>query len=100
MERPRFFTPSEVASHRSPSDLWVSFLGGVWDLSPLVRRYHGDVLLLPIMEAAGKDISNWFDPQTKDVSLGPAGFYQNHQLPVGSEPLRLQDSKEHFHSDG
>lgn len=28
----------------------------------------GDVLLLPIMEFAGKDISSWFDPKTEDVS--------------------------------
>lgn len=27
----------------------------------------GDVLLLPIMEFAGKDISSWFDPETEDV---------------------------------
>lgn len=30
--------------------------------------YAGDALLLPIMECAGKDISYWFDPETKDVS--------------------------------
>lgn len=28
----------------------------------------GDALLLPIMECAGRDISCWFDPETKDVS--------------------------------
>lgn len=28
----------------------------------------GDVLLKPITECAGKDISHWFDPKTKDVS--------------------------------
>ena len=28
----------------------------------------GDVLLKPIVQAAGKDISHWFDPKTKDVS--------------------------------
>ncbi|XP_041842225.1 cytochrome b5 domain-containing protein 1 [Melanotaenia boesemani] len=67
MQRPRFFTPSEVAAHNTEADLWVSFLGKVLDLSPLMSRYEGDVLLLPIMEFAGKDISSWFDPQTKDV---------------------------------
>ncbi|XP_038128246.1 cytochrome b5 domain-containing protein 1 [Cyprinodon tularosa] len=85
MERPQFFTPSEVASHRSPSDLWVSFLGGVWDLSPLVKRYHGDVLLLPIMEAAGKDISSWFDPQTKDIRrfVDPLTCCERYYTPRG-----------------
>ena len=29
----------------------------------------GDVLLKPVIEAAGKDISHWFDKKTKDVSI-------------------------------
>uniref|UniRef100_A0AAZ1XT20 Cytochrome b5 domain-containing protein 1 n=1 Tax=Oreochromis aureus TaxID=47969 RepID=A0AAZ1XT20_OREAU len=64
--RPRYFTPSEVAAHNTAEDLWVSFLGKVYDLSPLMSQYKGDVLLLPIMEFAGKDISSWFDPKTED----------------------------------
>jgi len=28
----------------------------------------GDILLMAIIECAGKDISHWFDPKTKDVS--------------------------------
>lgn len=28
----------------------------------------GDVLLKPVIEAAGKDITHWFDKKTKDVS--------------------------------
>lgn len=27
----------------------------------------GDVLLKPIVQCAGKDISHWFDAKTKDV---------------------------------
>lgn len=37
----------------------------------LIRLFcvlSGDVLLKPIIECAGKDISHWFDPKTKDVS--------------------------------
>ncbi|XP_047444259.1 cytochrome b5 domain-containing protein 1 [Mugil cephalus] len=67
MARPRYFTPSEVAAHNTASDLWVSFLGKVCDLSALMSLHKGDALLLPIMECAGKDISSWFDPKTKDV---------------------------------
>uniref|UniRef100_A0A3B5M7Y4 Cytochrome b5 domain-containing protein 1 n=1 Tax=Xiphophorus couchianus TaxID=32473 RepID=A0A3B5M7Y4_9TELE len=69
MKRPRFFTPAEVASHFTAGDLWVSFLGKVCDLTPLMKQHSGDVLLLPIMECAGKDISSWFDPKTRDVSF-------------------------------
>ncbi|XP_037533280.1 cytochrome b5 domain-containing protein 1 [Nematolebias whitei] len=67
MDRPRFFLPSEVAAHRTAADLWVSFLGKVLDLSPLVSRFQGDLLLLPILECAGQDISCWFDATTGDV---------------------------------
>ncbi|KAK2899352.1 cytochrome b5 domain-containing protein 1 [Channa argus] len=67
MRRPKYFTPAEVAAHNTADDLWVSFLGKVCDLTPLMSEYKGDVLLLPILEFAGKDISSWFDPKTKDV---------------------------------
>lgn len=30
--------------------------------------FPGDLLLKPIVEVAGQDISHWFDPKTKDVS--------------------------------
>lgn len=40
--RPRFFTPAEVAVHDTVDDLWVSCLGRVCDLSPLVTRYRGE----------------------------------------------------------
>nr|XP_046237420.1 cytochrome b5 domain-containing protein 1 [Scatophagus argus]XP_046237421.1 cytochrome b5 domain-containing protein 1 [Scatophagus argus] len=67
MQTRRFFTPDEVAAHNTADDLWVSFLGKVCDLTPLMNQYQGDILLLPIMECAGKDVSHWFDPETKDV---------------------------------
>lgn len=42
MNRPKYFTPAEVAAHNSATDLWVSFLGKVWDLTPLVSRHEGE----------------------------------------------------------
>ena len=65
--RPRYFTPSEVAAHNTPDDCWVSYLGCVRDLTPLCAEHAGSVLLKPILAHAGKDISHWFDPVTKDV---------------------------------
>ncbi|XP_066578726.1 cytochrome b5 domain-containing protein 1 isoform X2 [Amia ocellicauda] len=67
MRRPRYYSPYEVSMHNTLEDLWVSYLGKVYDLTPLVREHMGDVLLKPIIEAAGKDISHWFNPKTKDV---------------------------------
>ncbi|XP_070849680.1 cytochrome b5 domain-containing protein 1 isoform X1 [Chaetodon trifascialis] len=84
MERPTYFTPAEVAAHNTAADLWVSFLGKVCDLTPLMKRYKGDALLLPIMECAGQDISSWFDPETKDVSADHTSQPISEQL---SAPL-------------
>ncbi|CAH2272636.1 cytochrome b5 domain-containing 1 [Pelobates cultripes] len=69
MSPPRrpFYTPREVSRHSTLTDLWVSYLGRVYDLSPLAKQHRGDILLKPIIEAAGKDISHWFNPKTGDV---------------------------------
>ena len=37
--------------------------------------FKGDVLLKPIVAAGGKDISNWFDIKTKDVSYHEISEY-------------------------
>ncbi|XP_068699599.1 cytochrome b5 domain-containing protein 1-like [Montipora capricornis] len=66
-KRPKYYTPNEVSIHNTLKDLWVSFLGRVYDLTPLCEKNAGDVLLKPIIEAAGKDISHWFDKKTKDI---------------------------------
>jgi cytochrome b involved in lipid metabolism len=41
--RPRYFTPNEVSSHNTTSDIWVSFLGHVYDLSKLVEAHSGSL---------------------------------------------------------
>jgi len=64
--RRRFYTPYEVALHSSPDDCWVSFLGGVYDLTALLKENPGE-LAEPLIQAAGEDISHWFDPATRDV---------------------------------
>uniref|UniRef100_UPI00398EA53A cytochrome b5 domain-containing protein 1 n=1 Tax=Pristiophorus japonicus TaxID=55135 RepID=UPI00398EA53A len=65
----RYYTSGEVAAHSTLGDLWLSYLGKVYDLSPLVEQFKGDILLKPILEAAGQDISHWFDEKTKDVRI-------------------------------
>lgn len=65
----RYFTPVEVAEHNQPEDLWVSYLGSVYNLTPLAQDHKGDLLLKPILEVAGQDISHWFDPKTKDIRM-------------------------------
>ena len=62
----RYYTPAEVLKHNRFDDLWVSSFGKVYDLTTLVAENAGH-LVAPIIEAAGTDISHWFDPVTKVV---------------------------------
>jgi len=62
----RYFTPAEVAMHNTADDLWVSFFHKVVDLTPLIPENPGH-LVQPLIDAAGTDITHWFDPVTRDV---------------------------------
>jgi len=42
----RFYTPNEVSIHNTIEDLWVSFLGKVYNLTPLCESYKGKVPLV------------------------------------------------------
>ncbi|BHF59052.1 Cytochrome b5 domain-containing protein 1 [Sparganum proliferum] len=63
----KYYTPTDVSFHSSETDLWVSFLGNVYDLTLLCSLHKGDILLKPILAVAGTDISHWFDPKTGDL---------------------------------
>ena len=41
----KFFTSTEVAAHNSPDDIWVSFLGGVYNITALAQKYSGSEAL-------------------------------------------------------
>jgi len=62
----RYYTPAEVAMHNTADDCWVSLFHKVIDLSPLIKENLGH-LVQPLIDAAGTDITHWFDPVTKDV---------------------------------
>ncbi|XP_073903067.1 cytochrome b5 domain-containing protein 1 isoform X3 [Castor canadensis] len=81
----RYFTPAEVAEHNKPEDLWVSYLDSVYDLTPLAQEYKGNLLLKPIMEVAGQDISHWFDPKTRDIRkhIDPLTGCLRYRIPRG-----------------
>ncbi|MBN3314793.1 CB5D1 protein, partial [Atractosteus spatula] len=85
MRRPKYYTPNEVSLHNTVEDLWVSYLGKVYDLTPLVKEHQGDVLLKPIIESAGKDISHWFNPKTKDIRthVDPLSGCKKYYTPSG-----------------
>ena len=45
----------------------MSYLGRVYDLTLLCKAHAGSVLLKPILANGGKDITHWFNPETKDI---------------------------------
>eukprot|EP00879_Flechtneria_rotunda_P007962 GHRR01008342.1.p1 GENE.GHRR01008342.1~~GHRR01008342.1.p1 ORF type:complete len:233 (+),score=65.45 GHRR01008342.1:339-1037(+) len=74
----QYYTPYEVSKHNTATDCWVSFLGGVYDVTPLIEK-HAGFLTEPILAAAGTDISHWFDAATGEArtQIDP-----NTQLPL------------------
>mmetsp|Transcript_39741 Transcript_39741/g.118271 ORF Transcript_39741/g.118271 Transcript_39741/m.118271 type:complete len:226 (+) Transcript_39741:152-829(+) len=80
----RYYTPYEVAKHNLPDDCWVSFLGGVYDITKLLKDNPGK-LIEPLIKAAGKDISHWFNPKTKDLKthICPVTNLERYYTPMG-----------------
>lgn len=81
------YTPYEVAAHNSPTDCWVSFLGSVYDVTKLIQEFPGKITE-PIVTAAGKDISHWFDAELKDVRkhICPETGLEKYYTPMGLFP--------------
>eukprot|EP00800_Vazella_pourtalesii_P009731 TRINITY_DN244_c0_g1_i3.p1 TRINITY_DN244_c0_g1~~TRINITY_DN244_c0_g1_i3.p1 ORF type:complete len:147 (+),score=8.22 TRINITY_DN244_c0_g1_i3:90-530(+) len=65
----RFFTYSELCLHNNVDDLWVAFLGRVYDLTPLSSEYRDDILMRPILSSSGTDISHWFEKVSRDACI-------------------------------
>jgi hypothetical protein len=63
-----YYSNTEVGAHNVQSDCWVSFFGGVYDLTSLVAENPG-LLVAPILKFAGQDISHWFDPKTREPKM-------------------------------
>jgi len=40
-KRPKYFTSNEVANHNTAKDIWLSFLGKVFDLTSLIEENSG-----------------------------------------------------------
>ncbi|KAG8236761.1 hypothetical protein J437_LFUL015826, partial [Ladona fulva] len=69
-----YFTPYEVALHNSKDDLWVSYLGRVYDLTSLVKEFYGLDAIKPIVAHSGKDITEWFQSSEVEEHIHPVTF--------------------------
>ncbi|KAL0585876.1 hypothetical protein ABG067_004410 [Albugo candida] len=79
----RYFTPHQVSDHNTAEDCWITIFHQVYDISGLIQANSGE-LTLPLVLHAGKDISHWFDPKTRDIHTridpftnAKAPFYPN-----------------------
>lgn len=59
-----YIAPFEVVVHNKENDCWVSVLGKVFDITPLIKQYEGQACVKPLIALAGKDLSQWFDAKT------------------------------------
>jgi cytochrome b involved in lipid metabolism len=62
----RYYILSELQTHNSPNDIWVSFFDDVYDLTELVQKNRNKPEVEPLIEAAGRDITSWFDEKTRE----------------------------------
>ncbi|OAF71819.1 Cytochrome b5 domain-containing protein 1 [Intoshia linei] len=63
----KYYTPHEVSQHNEAKDLWLSFLGKVYNLTEFCKINSDNILTKLLIMAAGTDISHWFDPETKSL---------------------------------
>lgn len=62
-----YIAPFEVVVHNKPNDCWVSFIGKVFDITPIIEYYEGQRCIMPLLAHAGKDISPWFDEKDGEI---------------------------------
>jgi len=81
-----YYTTADVAKHGYAHDCWVSSFGKVLDLTPLLAEYDGP-LAQPLIEAAGTDISHWFDEASGGATpkrhIDPASGLEDVYCPWG-----------------
>ncbi|PRP88786.1 hypothetical protein PROFUN_00254 [Planoprotostelium fungivorum] len=58
----RYYTPAEVSIHNHEQDCWASWLGKVYNLTSLIAQFEEVNAVKPLISAAGRDISDWFEP--------------------------------------
>jgi cytochrome b involved in lipid metabolism len=62
----RFYLPSEVASHCTSDDCWVSLFNQVFDLTKLIAENFESPLCDPLVLAAGSDVTHWFNSANRE----------------------------------
>ncbi len=80
----RYYLPDEIKQHCTANNCWVTIFNEVYDLTNLIQNNYSS-LIDPIIKEAGKDISHWFNPITKDPKeqIFPGTCIQSYYCPNG-----------------
>lgn len=65
-KKKRYYTWADIEPHSFSHDLWVVLFGRVLDLTELVQSNIHSPLCQPLIDFAGKDVSHWFNSNTKE----------------------------------
>jgi len=62
----RYYTSEEVSNHNTANDCWITLFGEVYNLTNLIQENISNALTAPLIEAAGTDITYWFDSSSRE----------------------------------
>ncbi len=77
---PKYYTPNEVSVHNTLEDLWVSFLGNVYDLTPLVQKHKGECFKVRLKNCSGRPVSWSREKQESEIHVH---FFQLYRYDNG-----------------
>ena len=86
---PRWYTADEIAMHNFRNDCWVVIFNKIYDLTELIRENAQNentaLLIRPLLQFAGQDISDWFDSYSNDIKtfIDPVSNLRTPYLPFG-----------------
>jgi cytochrome b involved in lipid metabolism len=62
----RYFIAEEICHHNTANDCLIMLFGEVYDLTKTVQYNIENPLTTPLREAAGTDITYWFDYSSRE----------------------------------
>lgn len=65
-QKQRYYTPEEVSNHNTANDCWIVLFGEVYNLTRIIQENIVNPLTPPLIEAAGTDITYWFDTSSRE----------------------------------
>ena len=61
----RYYTATEVSQHNTANDCWITLFGEVYNLTNIIQENISNAQSTPLIEAAGTDITYWFDSSSR-----------------------------------